>query len=305
MSNTVQKIQASPTNTFGLMATPAVDLTPTGHLPYLVAQADTAPIRAEAEQILAQCCQRRPDRDPATGYLLSGVEDTDETSLDRLLCVEDHGHDGDHRDAMRRTWTRTVQAAEQPRTRAEQTERLIAALPNAVDEAMRKAVPDKYTAEQADAFATCMIAELRRAADSPLTAAQRTPALDEGLGAHITAPVETALRDIDDQCSARENETLPFLAAQMVVSDYRPQAYGRHTHVWLHYGRTVGTLTPARGRQVLAAMRAFTDLLEAVVDLAEETAAGDFEGDPEIARLDAEYEARRIAAINKAHATKP
>jgi hypothetical protein len=40
--NTVQKIQASPTNTFGLMATPAVDLTPTGHLPYLVGQPDTA-----------------------------------------------------------------------------------------------------------------------------------------------------------------------------------------------------------------------------------------------------------------------
>jgi hypothetical protein len=181
---------------------------------------------------------------------------------------------------------------------------VIAALPSAVHEAMRKAVPDKYTAEQADAFAACMIAELRQAANSPLTAAQRTPALDEGLGAHITAPVETALRDIDDQCSARENEELPFLAAQMVVSDYRPQAYGRHTSVWLHYGRTVGTLTPARGRQVLASMRAFTDLLEAVVDLAEETAAGDFEGDPEIARLDAEYEARRIAAITKASATK-
>lgn len=65
-----------------------------------------APIHAEAEQILAQCCQRRPDRDPATGNLLSGVEDTDETSLDRLLCVERHGHDGDHRDAMHRTWTR-------------------------------------------------------------------------------------------------------------------------------------------------------------------------------------------------------
>ncbi|WP_405841566.1 hypothetical protein [Streptomyces sp. NBC_01518] len=66
----------------------------------------TASIRAEAEQILAQCCQRRPDRDPATGNLLSGVEDTDETFRDRLLCVERHGHDSDHRDAMRRTWPR-------------------------------------------------------------------------------------------------------------------------------------------------------------------------------------------------------
>nr|WSY53830.1 hypothetical protein OG999_29425 [Streptomyces sp. NBC_00886] len=66
----------------------------------------TAHIRAEAKQILAQCCQRRPDRDPATGDLLSGVEDTDETFRDSLLCVERHGHDGDHRDAMRRTWPR-------------------------------------------------------------------------------------------------------------------------------------------------------------------------------------------------------
>lgn len=71
-----------------------------------------APIRAEAEQILTQCCQRRPDRDPATGDLLSGVEDTDETFRDRLVCVERHGHDGDHRDAMRRTWPRTVQDGE-------------------------------------------------------------------------------------------------------------------------------------------------------------------------------------------------
>lgn len=71
----------------------------------------TAPIRAEAEQILTQCCRRRPDRDPATGDLLSGVEDTDDTFRDRLLCVERHGHDGDHHDAMRRTWPRRVVTA--------------------------------------------------------------------------------------------------------------------------------------------------------------------------------------------------
>lgn len=129
-----------------------------------------------------------------------------------------------------------------------------------------------------------------------LTTEQTTPVLDEGLGAWVTAPVETALRDIDDQHTARENAEVPFLAAQMVVSDYRPQAYGRRTEVWLSYGTTIGSLTPAKARQALEAMRGFVDQLEAVVDLAEETAAGDFEGDPEIARLDHEAEDRRIEA---------
>ena len=46
MSN--PEIQATTTNTFGLPATPAVDLTPTGHLPYLVAQADIAREHADA-----------------------------------------------------------------------------------------------------------------------------------------------------------------------------------------------------------------------------------------------------------------
>lgn len=43
MSNTVQKIKASTTNTAGLMATPAIDLTHTGRLPYVVDQARQHP----------------------------------------------------------------------------------------------------------------------------------------------------------------------------------------------------------------------------------------------------------------------
>jgi hypothetical protein len=150
------------------------------------------------------------------------------------------------------------------------------------------------------AIAADTIARLNHPADTPLTAAQRTPVMDYGMGASITRPVETTLRDIDDQCSARENEELPFLAAQMVVSDYRSQAYGRRTEVWLHYGRTTGSLTPAKAREVLSAMRGFVDQLEAVADLAQESAASDFEGDPEIARLDTEYEDRRIKRITEA-----
>jgi hypothetical protein len=192
VSNTA-KIQAPTNNVFGLMATPAVGVTPTGRLPYLV-----------------------------------------------------------------------TQTPEQNRTRAEADER-----------------PENL-----------------------LTPAQRTPVMDYGMGASTTGPVETTLRDIDDQCSARENEELPFLAAQMVVSDYRSQAYGRRTEVWLHYGRATGSLTPAKAREVLSAMRGFVDRLEAVVDLAEESAADDFEGDPEIARLDTEYEDRRIKRITEANAAK-
>lgn len=55
----------------------------------------------------AQCCARRPDRDQLNGHRLDGQKDTDETSVDRLLCVEQHDHNGDHRDALRRTWART------------------------------------------------------------------------------------------------------------------------------------------------------------------------------------------------------
>lgn len=53
-----------------------------------------------------QCCARRPDRDQLNGRRLDGREDTGETFNDRLLCVEQHDHNGDHRDALGRTWLR-------------------------------------------------------------------------------------------------------------------------------------------------------------------------------------------------------
>jgi hypothetical protein len=124
-----------------------------------------------------------------------------------------------------------------------------------------------------------------------LTAEQSTLTPDDGLGGWMTAPVETKLRDIDDHCTPSENETLPFLAAKVVVIGYRQQAYGRRTQVWLEYGRTTGSLTPAKAREVLAAMRDFCDQLEAVIDLADKAAADDFDGDPEIAAADRAAEA--------------
>ncbi|WP_371551712.1 hypothetical protein OG266_39505 [Streptomyces sp. NBC_00554] len=165
---------------------------------------------------------------------------------------------------------------------------------------------DRYIAEQHPRVSELLADDGAREhvdPEQPLTAAQRTPVLDYGLGGWRTAPVETEQRDIDDQRTAAENSKTPFLAAEMVVTDYRPQAYGRQTEIWLSYGITTGSITPAKAREVLEAMRDdFLPKLEALVALAEETAAGDFEGDPEIARLDRAAEDARIKTINEARA---
>ncbi|WP_406488989.1 hypothetical protein [Streptomyces phaeochromogenes] len=136
----------------------------------------------------------------------------------------------------------------------------------------------------------------------PLTTEQRTLVHDEGLGAWRTEPVETELRDIDDQRTRAENAETSFLGAEVVMTDYRSQAYGRQTEIWLRYGITIGTLTPARAREALDAIKGFVPYLEAVVELAEEIGANDFEGDPEIAAADREAETRRHRAITEARA---
>ncbi|QDN58714.1 hypothetical protein [Streptomyces sp. S1D4-20] len=136
--------------------------------------------------------------------------------------------------------------------------------------------------------------------ESPLTPEQATLVLDDGLGAWVTEPTETELRDLDSDPDPDLAANVPWLAARVILNDYRPQAYGRQTKVWLDYGTTTAELLPAQAREALEAMRAFLPRLEAVVELAEQTAAGDFEGDPEIARLDREAEKRRIRAIDDA-----
>ncbi|MEV6803174.1 hypothetical protein [Streptomyces sp. NPDC051129] len=152
--------------------------------------------------------------------------------------------------------------------------------------------------------------------DTALTAAQRGPAWMLRWGCtpwcvndhtnpttadwHTTSPAETALRNIDSTCTPSENAQLPFLAARTVVINDKPQAYGRETRVWLDYGTSTGELSPAEARQVLEAMRGFVAQFTAVVEHAERTAADDFAGDPEIARLDREAQDRRIAAVRAA-----
>ncbi|MFM9672748.1 DUF6907 domain-containing protein [Streptomyces galilaeus] len=78
-----------------------------------VARGDTADrpaVHADAAQILGQCLQRRPGRDPLTGDRLDGQPEPDALERDRLPCIEDTGHEGDHRDCLRRTWPKAAQA---------------------------------------------------------------------------------------------------------------------------------------------------------------------------------------------------
>ncbi len=52
----------------------------------------------------SQCLERRPGRDPLTGHRDDGQPETDATFFDRLVCTQQHGHSGDHEDALERTW---------------------------------------------------------------------------------------------------------------------------------------------------------------------------------------------------------
>lgn len=132
---------------------------------------------------------------------------------------------------------------------------------------------------------------------SPLTPEQRTFVPDEGLAGRMTAPIETTLQDIDSDHDP-EQSLLPFLAAQAVVIEDQPEAFGRRTEVWLHMGSITGGLDVVKARRTLAEMRAFLPKLEAVIALAEEQAAGDYAGDPELAAIYREAEDRRIKAIS-------
>ncbi|MFB6556182.1 DUF6907 domain-containing protein [Streptomyces sp. NPDC056405] len=116
---------------------------------------------------------------------------------------------------------------------------------------------------------------------------------------HGDLPVRTKLRGaaIDSSGYSGYGDGLPWLSAQVVISNDKPQAYGRHTQVWLGYGVHVGELSPAEARGALEEMRGFVNRLEHVVQQAEEITREDFVGDPEIARLDREAEDRRIQAI--------
>jgi len=198
-------------------------------------------------------------------------------------------------------------------------EQLYAAIPGAIDEAARATLGEQYNPQVAADIAANMVALLSQPKPQrPLTAAQRgtewmakwgCPGFcvqehgqPEASEFHTTAPVETALKASEVDCSgySQGTDNLPWMSAQTVVSNDQAQAYGRRTNVFLGYGVHLAEISPAEARRALDAMRAFTVRLAAVVDFAEQTAADDFAGDAEIARLDREADARRRAAIDEA-----
>ncbi|MEU3441772.1 hypothetical protein ABZ755_15370 [Streptomyces griseoincarnatus] len=202
---------------------------------------------------------------------------------------------------------RISQASTETSTRLD-LHRVLDALPDAVATAMQAVFPDRYTPELAEQIASDARARLLGA--YPVTAELRGAEWMARWGCppwcvndhtaptspdwHTSAPVETALRNIDSAHTDRENAQIPFLAARTVVVNDKPQAYGRETRVWLDFGTATGELSPAEARVVLDALRRFTTDFESVVERAARIAEDDFEGDPEIARLDREAEDRRI-----------
>lgn len=123
-----------------------------------------------------------------------------------------------------------------------------------------------------------------------LTPAQGSLVLDEGLGAlRSAAPIESTMRDIDDQRTADENEKTPFLAAEIVQLDWdslppvkvdgRWQAGsvdGQFTKVWVHYGTNTADVSREKAREIAREMREFADRLDGLVDRADEIGSSDF-----------------------------
>jgi hypothetical protein len=73
-----------------------------------VAATPEALVRAVFAELAVTCLVRRPGRDPLTGDLLPGATETDH--FDYLPCNQPDGHDGDHRDCLKRTWPRQAAA---------------------------------------------------------------------------------------------------------------------------------------------------------------------------------------------------
>ncbi|MGW8746510.1 hypothetical protein [Streptomyces sp. NPDC055794] len=192
--------------------------------------------------------------------------------------------------------------------------RVIEAMPEAVTLAMQTVLPDKYTPELATQIAQDAIASLRRRA--LLTEAETTLTYEEGFGSYRTAPVETAMRNVDSVFSDAENAQTPLFAAQVVVMDWqnrRPvkvdgkfvpggQVDGRFTEMRVSHGTSTGEMSPSEAREIVPVLRGFADRLEALCDRADEIAADDFELDAEESERKREALDRRVKAIDEASA---
>lgn len=301
---------------------PAVDIATNGHAAYAVQAA------AHPADEVSTSDPAREHADDNASYLPAlraecerqglGLHITDDPSLDLPEIRTVNG---------RRSWVvRSDElgvALDEVRFTAEQAaaptlDQLIAALPEAADRAMKTALPERYTPELAAEFAQTMARLLReQQQERPLTAAQRGPEWMAKWGCpgfcveehgtsgamewHSTAPVETTLKAAEVDCSgySENGESLPWMTAQVIVNNDKAQAYGRETKVWLGYGVHLAELPPDEARRALDALRGFTVRLAAVVDFAEQVAADDFAGDPEIAAADREAEGRRVRAITE------
>lgn len=63
-------------------------------------------LRKTLNTCLDACLERRLGFDPLTGHPLPGSQDRD--FEDSLPCTEYHGHEGEHRDYLGRTWPQTL-----------------------------------------------------------------------------------------------------------------------------------------------------------------------------------------------------
>ncbi|MFE9172009.1 hypothetical protein ACFYNZ_21380 [Streptomyces kebangsaanensis] len=72
----------------------------------------SSPLRTPLTGLVgSECLERRPDRGPLTGDRTDGQPDTDDTWPDRLPYTQQHGHNGDHSDALGRAWQRAEVSA--------------------------------------------------------------------------------------------------------------------------------------------------------------------------------------------------
>ena len=179
-----------------IQATPVLDVTPAARLPHCVTEhtlaaqpdADTAREHAEHTETapMSALVAALPEFGLNNTELLYAEFTPDTNGADISLNSQGNGQlftpaqADDFADKVI-VWGRTVKAMaaagrrhcagadENEGDRAEQIERLVAALPDAVDESMRKAVPHLYTPQLAAKFTAAMTAELCRPTTPPQT----------------------------------------------------------------------------------------------------------------------------------------
>lgn len=289
---------------------PAVTLAPAGHLPYAVQETTAhpaavatdgarehadAPVKAVTVRLTGGELEDDGSLLVSWSYLKGGQYDIEAAYDHRTISRK--GAETRLRAELAKHGMQITRflggpadgAREHTEQQADFTE-LIAAIPAAVDQAMRKTLSSQYTPHKAAQIAAGLITRL--ADPTPhLTAAQVTPVLDKDLGAQWTAPIESAMRDLDDCHSTAENAVVPLFGARIVISDWKSlapvkteggmfgpgeQVDGRFTDLWFSYGTTTGTVPRAQAREIVDEMRQFAARMEALCDRADELAADDF-----------------------------